>query len=60
MKSEWAINVSKNQNANVTLVTDVSQVVMTSSLETVTENASVTAKVSSLFRSKLDGPRRVN
>ena len=56
MKSKWAINVSKNLSANVTLVTNVSQVVMNSSQETVTENAFVTAKVSSSFRSKVDSP----
>ena len=57
MKSELAINVSKNLNANVTLVTNVSLVVTNSSQETVTENAFVTAKVSLRFRSKVDSPR---
>ena len=55
MKSKWAINVSKNLNANVTSVTNVSQVVMNSSQETVTENAFAIAKVGSRFRSKVDG-----
>ena len=57
MKSKWAINVSKNLNANVTLVTNVSLVVTNSSPETVTESAFVTAKVSSRFKSKVDAIR---
>ena len=56
MKFEWAKNVSKNLNANVTSVTNVSQVVMNSSPETVTENAFAIAKVSSRFWSKVDSP----